>query len=168
MKKSSKSSRKQVSISTKKKNSGAKNFGVDIKKGNFLLVTEPFLFVDRITYRVPGKKVIIETDITGEEWFFKGHFPGNPILPGHILAEAMIQAGTFLFEKRDQSKTVNYLTSTKIRFFKITRPGTTITMTATPVKIISTAAIIHVDAHVDGELISRGDFIVATRDKDKE
>ncbi|MBU1084630.1 MAG: beta-hydroxyacyl-ACP dehydratase [Candidatus Omnitrophica bacterium] len=160
------------------------NNALDLRKTKILLVTDSFLFVDRVTYFDPGKKVIAEKDVTGEEWFFKGHFPGNPILPGHILAEAMIQAGTiillpehfltktmiqtdtFLRDLADRAKTVNYLTATKIRFFKITRPGKTIIMTGTPIKVISSAAIMHVEAHVDGELIARGDFTVA-RTKNK-
>jgi len=142
---------------------------IDIRKTDVLQMTDPFLFVDRVTYLDPGKKVIVEKDVTGEEWFFKGHFPGNPILPGHILAEAMIQAGSFIFRKKLEKLRpgqVNYLAATKIRFFKITRPGATIVMTGTPVKVISSAGIIHVEARVDGELIARGNFTITTKDKE--
>lgn len=142
-----------------------KNGPIDIREANVLQVTDPFIFVDRLTYLDPRKKAIIEKDVTGKEWFFKGHFKGNPIFPGHILAEAMAQAGSFLSaDAKLPPGKVNYLTSTKIRFFKVIRPGVTIIMTATPVKVISTAAIIHVEAHVDGEIAARGDFSIATRD----
>ncbi|MDP8258675.1 MAG: hypothetical protein P9L90_04555 [Candidatus Aadella gelida] len=166
MKKNDVISKKKQKTTSKKKSRISHHCSVDLRKSKLLLVTDPFRFVDRLTYCDPGKKVVVEYKVTGEEWFFKGHFPGNPVLPGHILAEAMIQAGSFLFKKRDWTKVVNYLYSTKIKFFKITKPGETIKMTGTPVKMLSSAAIIHVKAHSDGELVAQGDFVVATRKKD--
>ncbi len=58
---------------------------------------EPFLFIDSVLEIEKGRKLIAEKLFSPEEFFFKGHFPGNPIVPGVIITEAMAQAGGVLF-----------------------------------------------------------------------
>lgn len=58
---------------------------------------EPFLFVDSVLEIEKGKKIAAEKLFSSEEFFFRGHFPGNPIVPGVIVTEAMAQAGGVLF-----------------------------------------------------------------------
>ena len=53
----------------------------------------PFLFVDEITELTPGKSASAIWRLTGEEWFFAGHFPGRPTLPGVLMCEAIAQTG---------------------------------------------------------------------------
>jgi 3-hydroxyacyl-[acyl-carrier-protein] dehydratase len=53
----------------------------------------PFLFVDEVTALVPGERAAGRWHLSGEEWFFPGHFPGRPTLPGVLMAEAIAQLG---------------------------------------------------------------------------
>lgn len=58
---------------------------------------EPFLFVDTVLEIEPGKKIVAEKVFKPTEFFFPGHFPGNPIVPGVIITEAIAQTGGILF-----------------------------------------------------------------------
>lgn len=58
---------------------------------------EPFLFVDSVVDILEKEKIVAEKIFTQDEFFFPGHFPGNPIVPGVILTEAMAQTGGILF-----------------------------------------------------------------------
>ena len=53
----------------------------------------PFLFVDEVTELVPGERAAGRWHLSGDEWFFPGHFPGRPTLPGVLMAEAIAQLG---------------------------------------------------------------------------
>ncbi|NLT36014.1 MAG: 3-hydroxyacyl-ACP dehydratase FabZ [Gaiellales bacterium] len=54
---------------------------------------DPFLLLDRVLELKPGVRVVAEKALTGEEEFFRGHFPGFPVMPGVLLIEALAQAG---------------------------------------------------------------------------
>jgi 3-hydroxyacyl-[acyl-carrier-protein] dehydratase len=55
----------------------------------------PFLFVDRVTQLEPGVRAVGHWKLSGDEWFFSGHFPGRPTLPGVLMCEAIAQVGAY-------------------------------------------------------------------------
>ena len=70
---------------------------------------DPFLFVDKIIEIEKDKRIVGIKKITGNEEFFKGHFPGNPIMPGVLMIEALAQVGgILLFNKKESLKRSAY------------------------------------------------------------
>lgn len=126
----------------------------------------PFLLIDEVISYEPGEKIVAEKYLTGKEWFLKGHFPKNPIMPGHMIAESMAQACSLLFAKSGYEEIKDklfLLTSSKASFFNVVRPGDKLIITAYPVKVISTACIVKAEAHVKDRLVARGEFSVAVK-----
>ena len=54
---------------------------------------EPFLMIDEVEENIPGESCTAYKYVKEEEWYFKGHFPGNPIMPGVLIAESLAQTG---------------------------------------------------------------------------
>jgi 3-hydroxyacyl-[acyl-carrier-protein] dehydratase len=88
----------------------------------------PFLFVDKIIKR-EGNSVTTQRKLREDEYFFKGHFPGNPIMPGALLCEACFQTGAILMggDKQQGLGVVTRIKDTKFKNFA--RPGDTLTVT---------------------------------------
>lgn len=87
----------------------------------------PFLLVDRIVELEPGKRIVGIKNVTYNEPFFPGHFPGRPIMPGVLIIEAMAQtAGVLAFKSlppEDQKRPVFFLGIDNVRFRKPVIPG---------------------------------------------
>ena len=64
----------------------------------------PFLLVDRVVETEPGKRIVAVKNVTTNEWFFQGHFPGMPIMPGVLIIEALAQAGAVLLLSEAEAK----------------------------------------------------------------
>ena len=98
----------------------------------------PFLFVDKILDETENK-IIVEKTFTGEEDFFKGHFPGFPLTPGVILLEALFQSAALLMAKREKNPVPTGLQSrmkviSKVqqsKFKRMVRPPETVKMVVT-------------------------------------
>jgi 3-hydroxyacyl-[acyl-carrier-protein] dehydratase len=97
----------------------------------------PFVLVDRITECVPGKYCKGYKNVTINEEFFNGHFPGNPIMPGVLQIEALAQlsAGTLMTLPEYKGKTVLFVAIDNARFKNIVRPGDRLDMESELVKI---------------------------------
>ncbi len=112
-----------------------KNFNEE-KIKSILPHRDPFLMidsVDEITDAVEGskkgRKIYATKKIDGSEFYFKGHFPGNPVMPGVLMVETMAQVGAFgLYDLDDHGPDykVLFLGCDKVRFRKVVTPGTTI------------------------------------------
>ncbi len=104
-----------------------------IKK--FIPHREPFLFLDRVTEFEKGERLKAEKTFEPEEFFFRGHFPGNPVVPGVVITEALAQAGGVLigasFEdeiKKSGFSNAYLMGLDKCRFRKPVLPGTLLTL----------------------------------------
>ena len=88
---------------------------------------DPFLMIDSVRDLRDGEFAIGEKAVTGEEYFFEGHFPGRPIMPGVLIVEAMAQTAAVLvvqtLDMVDQGKLVYFMTVDKTRFRAPVEPG---------------------------------------------
>lgn len=91
----------------------------------------PFLLVDRILELVPGEKAVCLKNVSTNEPFFQGHFPGEPIMPGVLLVEALAQAGALaiLSHPGHRGKLALFAGINRFRFKEIVRPGDQLVIT---------------------------------------
>jgi len=121
----------------------------------------PFLMIDRVLELEPGKRVVAVKNVSFNEEFFSGHFPGEPIMPGVLIIEAMAQAAIVLFysgEKAAAKKTKYYLGSVKVRFLHPVIPGDQLKITIEPIKVISAAAIVKAIGAVGDKEVAAGEI----------
>ena len=87
----------------------------------------PFIMIDRILELVPGEKVVALKNVTINEPFFQGHFPGNPIMPGVLIIEAMGQAGAVLAAEsmsgEGNGSLIFFMGMDRVKFRKPVIPG---------------------------------------------
>jgi len=130
----------------------------------------PFLLVDKVVSIDYEKRTIVATkNVSINEPFFQGHFPGQPIMPGVLIIEAMAQAGGVLTQLtlgRDaQSKLFYMVKVDKARFTKQVVPGDVLEMHVEIKRVIRNMAVYDCVAKVDGEVVACAEVLCAgTRD----
>lgn len=135
------------------------NFPYDIRKiMEFLPHRYPFILVDRILELTPGEQIVALKNVTINEPFFQGHFPGNPIMPGVLVLEAMAQAGGILaYEttmKDAKGKIIYFMGLDNVRFRKPVIPGDQLMLHMKLLRIRARAAKMEGVAMVEGQPVA--------------
>ena len=131
----------------------------------------PFLLVDRVTEFTAGQKLVGYKNVTSNEPFFGGHFPGHPVMPGVLILEALAQACALLAYKSeglDPEKFVVYLMSIDgAKFRKPVTPGDRLMLNATVLKHKGAFWKQRGEATVDGALVAEAEFLATVVEKGK-
>src|SRR5437870_753381 len=124
---------------------------------------DPFLFLDEVLELEPGRRVLARLLVRPDEWFFAGHFPGRPIMPGVIMVEALAQAGAVavLAEEENRGKLALFAGIDDVRFKRIVEPGDELTLTCEIESVRGPVGRGRASATVDGELAVRGTLTFA-------
>lgn len=131
---------------------------------NILPHRYPFLLVDRIDKIDEENQVIIGTKcVTSNEYFFQGHFPQYPVMPGVLIVEALAQTGAIylLSQKTNQGKLALFAGINKIRFKKQVIPGDVLTLIVTMIKQKASIGVAKVEAKVGQKIACQGEILFA-------
>ena len=124
---------------------------------------DPFLMIDEVEDFVPGESAIAYKNVNIEEWYFKGHFPGNPIMPGVLIAESLAQTGAVAILSVDENKGKNALFGgiDKMRFKRQVVPGDRLKLEVKIVKRKGPIGVGEAIASVDGRVAAKGELTFA-------
>ena len=124
---------------------------------------EPFLFVDKITSLEKGKRATGIKNVTINDYFFRGHFPGKPVMPGVIIVEAMAQVGgvMMLASEENRGKLAYFMAADRVKFRKTVVPGDQLVLDVVAGKIKSRTGQVYAKAYVDGKVVAEAELMFA-------
>jgi beta-hydroxyacyl-ACP dehydratase FabZ len=129
----------------------------------------PILLVDRVLDYEPEKKIIAIKNVTFNEPFFQGHFPGVPVMPGVLIVEAMAQAGGVLYLLSIPGDVKDYImyfmAMDKVRFRKPVTPGDQLILDVEILRKRSNALKLGATASVDGNLVAEAELMATVGEK---
>jgi beta-hydroxyacyl-ACP dehydratase FabZ len=125
----------------------------------------PFILVDRVVELIVGDKIVALKNVTINEPFFRGHFPGNPIMPGVLIVEALAQAGGVLFAvsqpEDKRGGPVYFMGMDKVRFRKPVVPGDQLFLEVKILNIRLRAVKMSGVATVGAKCVAEAEFMAA-------
>lgn len=123
----------------------------------------PFLLVDRITYLEQGKRVVGIKNVTINDAFFQGHFPGKPVMPGVLILEAMAQVGgvMMLSSAENRGKLAYFMAIDDAKFRKVVVPGDRLVMEVAAGKVKSRTGQVYGKAYEDGKVVAEATLMFA-------
>ena len=126
----------------------------------------PFLLIDTIEELEPGVRVVGKKSVSFNEPYFAGHFPGNPVMPGVLLIEAMAQTGAvaMLGLPAWKGKTAYFAGIDKARFTRKVVPGDVVLFEVTIIKQKGPIGVAEAVATVDGEVAAKAEISFAVGD----
>lgn len=124
---------------------------------------EPFLLIDEVVELEPGRRVVARRGVRADDWWFAGHFPGRPVMPGVLIVEAMAQAGAVavLVEEENRGRIAFFAGIDGCRFKRVVEPGDVLTLTCEIDQVRGPIGRGKATAHVGGELAARGTLTFA-------
>ncbi len=128
----------------------------------------PFLLVDRILEIEENKRIVGLKNVTINEPFFQGHFPGHPIMPGVLIIEAMAQVGGMLLMGTvddPESKVVYFMSLDNVKFRRPVKPGDQIRFELDIIQIRGSVCKMHGVGKVEGEIVAEADMAAIVRDR---
>ncbi|MDP2498575.1 MAG: 3-hydroxyacyl-ACP dehydratase FabZ [Candidatus Palauibacterales bacterium] len=135
---------------------------------NYLPHRYPFLLVDRIVEFEPGERITGLKNVTINEPFFQGHFPGHPIMPGVLIVEAMAQVGGLLLmdEFEDpEDKLVFFMSMSDVKFRRPVRPGDQLRFEVEMVHFRGRVCRVRGVGRVDGETAAEATMTAQVSDR---
>ena len=130
---------------------------------NIIPQRDPFLMIDEVEEYVPGESAIAYKNVNEQEWYFKGHFPGNPIMPGVLIAESLAQTGAVAILSMDENKGKNALFGgiDKMKFKRKIVPGDRLKLEVKIIKRKGPIGVGEAIATVDEKIVAKGELTFA-------
>ena len=130
---------------------------------NIIPQRDPFLMIDEVEEYVPGESAIAYKSVNEQEWYFKGHFPDNPIMPGVLIAESLAQTGAVAILSMEETKGKNALFGglDKMKFKRKVVPGDRLKLEVKIIKRKGPIGVGEAIATVDEKIVAKGELTFA-------